>query len=102
MNSTAIQACFYPPPPVNQNGLITSFNVFYIGDPFQNQTQTVNVPVSPVVYPLSTMLCVNLTNLEEFNSYTITVKAVNSIGDGPESDGVIQITNEAGEYNFHF
>ena len=94
--------CFYPPPPVNQNGLITSFNVFYTGDPFQTQTQTVDVPISPVVYPLSAMLCVILTNLEEYNNYTITVEAVNSIGDGPESDGVIQITDQAGEYNFHF
>ena len=93
--------CFYPPPPVNQNGLITSFNVFYIGDPFQNQSQTVDVPVSPMVYPLSTMLCVILTNLEEFNSYAITVEAVNSIGNGPESDGVIEETDQAGEYDFH-
>ena len=94
--------CFYPSQPVNQNGPITSFSVSYTGDPFQTQTQTMVAPVSTVVYPLSTMLCVNLTNLEEYNNYNITVEAVNSIGDGPESDGVIQITDQAGEYNFHF
>ena len=49
------------------------------------------------------MLCGNLTNLEEFNNYTITVEAVNSIGNGPESAGVIELTDQAGEYkNFLF
>ena len=95
--------CFDPPPPVNQNGPITSFNISYTGDPFQTQTQTMDVPISPTIYPLSSMLCVNLINLEENNNYTITVEAVNSIGNGTESAGVIELTDEAGEYkNFLF
>ena len=60
------------------------------------------VPVSPVVYPLIIMFCDNLTNLEEFNNYNITVGAVNSIGNGTRSDGVMQLTDEAGKCNFHY
>ena len=60
------------------------------------------VPIPLLEYPLSTILCVNLTNLEEFNTYNITVEAVNSVGNGPESAGVLQLTDQAGEYNFHF
>ena len=101
LNSTAIRVCFFPPRPVNQNGLITSFTISYIGDLFQTQTQTMDLPISPLVYPLSTMLCVILTSLEEFNTYTITVEAVNSIGNGSESVGLMELTDQAGEYNFY-
>ena len=43
------------------------------------------------------MLCVNLTNLQEYNNYTITIEAVNVKGDGPGSVGTMEQTNSAGE-----
>ncbi|KAI6658157.1 Phosphatidylinositol phosphatase PTPRQ-like isoform X2, partial [Oopsacas minuta] len=95
LNSTAIQVCFSPPPAVNQNGPITSFTIIYSGNPFEISPQNVSITVSPVVYPLTGMLCENLTTLQEFNNYTITVIAVNMIGDGEESDDVFARTNEA-------
>ena len=98
MNSTAIQVCFYPPPAINQNGPITSFNIIYTGNPFETSPQNVPVAVSPVVYPLTGMLCENLTDLQEFNNYTITVVAVNVIGDGPQSNNITERTeSQAGE-----
>ena len=96
-NSTVIQVCFYPPPSVNQNGPLTHFNISYSGYPLDTLTQRMSVSVYPKVYPLTNMLCCNLTNLQEYNNYTIRVKSVNTNGEGPESDGVVVQTDEAGE-----
>ena len=97
-NSTVIQVCFYPPPSDNQNGPLTLFNISYSGHPLDTLTQRMSVSVYPEVYPLTNMLCCNLTNLQEYNNYTIRVKAVNTNGDGPESVEVVGQTDEAGEY----
>ena len=95
-NSTVLRVCFYPPPSVNQNGPLTLFNISYSGHPLDTLTQRMSVSVYPEVYPLTNMLCCNLTNLQEYNNYTLRVKAVNTNGDGPESDGVVGQTDEAG------
>ena len=96
MNATAILVCFSPPPDAAQNGPITSFDISYMGSPFEVSVQREMVLVSPSVYPLSGMICRNLTGLEEFNNYTISVAAVNQNGTGLTSVGLIALTDQAG------
>ena len=97
LSSITIQICFYPPFPVNQNGPLTSFNILYTGNPFDAQTKNLTIPISPAVYPLSTMFCANLTNLQEYNNYTVSIEAVNANGDGPASVGTVEQTDSSGE-----
>ena len=96
MNATAILVCFSPPPDAAQNGPITSFDISYMGNPFEVSVQIEMVLVSPSVYPLSGMICRNLTGLEEFNNYTISVAAVNQNGTGLTSVGLMALTDQAG------
>ena len=82
-NTTATSFCITISPPINntQNGPIQSYTVSYQGELF-NMTQ-MNVSVSVVVtYPLtaSSSLCIN--GLEEFNNYTVSVRAINGAGEG--------------------
>ena len=82
-NTTAVSFCITISPPVDntQNGPIQSYTVSYQGELF-NTTQ-VNVSVSvAVTYPLtaSSSLCIN--GLEEFNNYTVSVRAINGAGEG--------------------
>ena len=88
--------CFFPPQNVEQNGIITSFAIMYTGNPFETTVQSETVPVTPQVYPLSGMICRILVGLEEFNTYNISVAAVNEIGTGIASAGLTALTNEAG------
>ena len=88
--------CFFPPQNVSQNGPITSFDIMYTGNPFETAVQNEIVSVTPQVYPLTGMICRNLTNLEEFNNYTISVAAVNQNGTGVISNALTALTDEAG------
>ena len=47
-------------------------------------------------YPLNGDFCTNLTNLEEYNNYTIAVSAANAAGTGPESPSITHLTGQAG------
>ena len=50
-------------------------------------------------YPLKGNFCTNLTNLQEYNNYTITVSAVNAAGTGPESRSITFSTKQAGIFS---
>ena len=91
----SIQVTICPPPQIDQNGLILSYNVSYTGDPFDTSLQSMTVSVS-LSYPATTCTNTTLTGLEEFNNYSVTVRAVNSIGTSNSSTGVIAQTNAAG------
>ena len=97
LSPTSIRVTFVPTADINQNGLILRYNVTYTGQTFDTVTQFVIVNVTNAVYP-STLetFSVNLTGLDEYNNYTIRVSAINGIGAGPFSDGIIQITNISG------
>ena len=60
---------------------------------------TVSVSLS---YPATTCINTNLTGLEEFNNYTVTVRAVNSIGSSEPSTGVTAQTNASGSFRILF
>ena len=82
-STTATSFCITISPPVNntQNGPIQSYTVSYQGELF-NTTQ-VNVSVSVVVtYPLTASSSVCINGLEEFNNYTVSVRAINEAGEG--------------------
>ena len=90
--------CFYPPSDINQNGLITSFNITYQGIELDTSIRTIEYIVAQTMYPLTGRICVNLTNLEEFINYNTSVVAINTVGTGPASINVMQVTSEAGEF----
>ena len=97
LSPTSMGVTFTPPLAINQNGLVNSYNVTYIGQTFDNTTQLVIVNVSNVIYPATVeILSVNLTGLQDNNNYTVRVSAINQIGASPFSDGIIQIIDIAG------
>ena len=97
LGSQSIQATICPPPQIDQNGLILSYIVTYTGDPFDTNSPDISVSIS-LSYPSTTCTNTTLTGLEEFNNYTVTVRAVNAIGSSVPSIGVIAQTNAAGSY----
>ena len=44
-------------------------------------------------------MSVVLMDLEEYANYTISVRAYTSVGEGPYSEGIIELTNEDSECN---
>ena len=96
MNSTSIRVTFSPPPRIDQNGPITSYNISYTGEIFDTVTQFVTVPITNPIYPAVAQVSFDLTGLQEYNNYTIRISAINGIGSSEFTAGVIQITNESG------
>ena len=95
VSAQSIQVIICPPPGINQNGLITGYIVSYTGDPFDISNPEIPVSIS-LSYPATTCTNTTLTGLEEYNNYTVTVQAVNSIGVSSSSTGMTAQTNEAG------
>ena len=44
-------------------------------------------------------MSVVLMNLQEYVNYTISVRAYTSVGEGPYSEGIVELTNEDSECN---
>ena len=93
VSSTEIMVTWDIVPLIDQNGVIPMYEVLYqpqetfdgsIGD----LTVNVSAPEMSVV----------LMDLEEYVNYTISVRAYTSVGEGPYSDGIIELTNEDSEY----
>ena len=80
---------------MNQNGPISSFNIFYQGTIFDVSKKNYTLKIS-IIYPLKGNFCTNLTNLQEYNNYTITVSAVNAAGTGLESRLLTFLTEQTG------
>ena len=77
-----------PVPPIDQNGVITQYEVEY------TQSTFASVPMTQTITVTSTMAV--LTGLEEFVEYSIRVRAYTSVGAGPYSDAVVERTREDG------
>ena len=78
-------------PPIDQNGVITAYEVLYV--PLETfggvlQTRITNVP--------GTETAVILTGLEEFVGYSISVRGFTAAGAGPYSNAVEATTLEDG------
>lgn len=81
-------------PPIDQNGIITVFEVLYVplntfGGVIGMQSQN----TADMLYLLE--------NLEEYVNYSISVRAYTSIGPGPYSDPIISQTLQDGKLFYH-
>ena len=77
--------------PIDQNGVITMYQVLY------QPLETFGGTIGPLTVNV-TELTADLTDLEEYVNYTISVRAYTSAGEGPYSDGITVITLEDGIY----
>ena len=92
VSSTIISVTWDMVPPIDQNGIITMYEVMY--QPLETfngniSTQTMNVS--------GTEMSVALMELQEFVNYTIFVRAYTSVGAGPYSDEIIVMTPQDGK-----
>ena len=76
-----------PPPPIDQNGVLTSFFIEYFGVDRDTTTRNVTVP-----FP---QLSLNITGLNEDTTYMLRIRASTSVGFGPFSDFINATTQEA-------
>ena len=90
ISSTVIRVSWSPVPAIDQNGVITQYEVEY------NQTTFSEVSMYNTTTVNSTTLIVHLTGLEEYVVYSIRVRAYTSVGAGPYSDVVMERTQENG------
>ena len=77
-------------PPRDKNGVITIYQVLY------QPLETFGGAIGPLTVNV-TELTADMTDLEEYVHYTISVRAYTSAGEGPYSDGVVVITLEDGK-----
>lgn len=91
-SSTSIQVSWVAPNAVDQNGALSEYTVYYqaVGGCFNDSAlkqQKVGGSLNQV----------NLTGLEEYVEYNITVSASTAVGEGPVSASIIVRTAEAGK-----
>ena len=92
MSPTSIMVTWEMVPPIDQNGVITMYEVLY------EPQETFNGAIMSTTTTVDgTARAVNLTGLEEYVNYNISVRAYTSAGEGPYSEGIIEMTNEDGE-----
>ena len=90
ISSTSIRVSWGEVPAIDQNGVITQYEVEY------NQSTFDSVPATQNVIVNSTMAV--LTGLEEHVEYSIQVRAYTSQGPGPYSNAIYVTTDEDGKY----
>ena len=73
---------------INQNGIITGYQVEYSQSTFGNTTQNITV---------GDVRSVLLIDLEEYVEYSIRVRASTTAGYGPYSEAIIERTLEDGK-----
>ena len=89
MSSTEINVTWDRVPAINQNGIITMYEVQYEPlETFGEQIQTLTVNATAQI------MAVTLIDLQEFVNYTVAVRAYSRVGEGPYSVGVTAMTFE--------
>ena len=92
LSSTEIEVSWEEVPAINQNGIITMYEVQYIPlETFGGQISTTTANVTN-----TSLLFIVLTGLEEYVEYNISVRAYTSVGPGPYSIGVVERTDTDG------
>ena len=97
LSSTEIEVSWEDVPAINQNGIITMYEVQYIPLETFEYTLTANTTNTSLLF-------IVLTDLEEYVEYNISVRAYTSAGLGPYSDGVVERTDtdrELGNNHMH-
>ncbi len=96
-SSTTIEVRWNEVEPINQNGIITSYEVEYTPlNDFDGLISSNSTLVNGSVF------IVSLENLEEYVNYNITVIAFTREGSGPASDNITVLTLQAGQLTFFF
>ena len=90
LSSTSVSINWTEVPAIDQNGIITQYEVEY------NQTQFTGVTMSNVTVVNSMIFTTVLTELLEYVEYSIRVRAYTSEGPGPYSNITVVITDEDG------
>ena len=94
MSSTEIVVTWYIVSPINQSGVITMYEVLY------QPQETFNGSIGDLTVNVSAPeMSVVLMNLQEYVNYTISVRAYTSVGEGPYSEGIVELTEENGNFN---
>ena len=94
VSPTSIMVTWDMVPPIDQNGVITMYEVLY------EPQETFNGAImSNTITVDGTARAVNMTGLEEYVNYTISVRAYTSAGEGPYSEGVVDLTDEDSEFH---
>ena len=91
--STEIQVSWSEVPEIDQNGVITGYEVMY-------RPLMAFGGVLMVATRNTTNTSLLLSGLEEFIEYNISVRAYTSVGPGPYSDVITERTDEDGENFF--
>ena len=90
-SSTTIIVTWDSVPPIDQNGIITMYEVLY------QPLETFGGAIGPLTSSVSgTEMSVVLMDLQEFVSYDITVRAYTSVGEGPYSTEISVVTLQDG------
>ena len=89
-SSTTIAVMWDGVVPIDQNGVITMYEVMYT--PLEDFDGTIMTRTTNV-----TDLSLLLMDLEEYVNYTISIRALTSAGAGNYSDPVTVLTNEDGK-----
>ena len=82
-------------PPIDQNGIITMYEALY--RPLETFSGTLEILIRNVSM---TEMSVVLTDLQEFNSYNISIRAYTSVGEGPYSEDLTATTLENGIHTY--
>ena len=80
LSPTSIGITFYPPLVIDQNGPITSYNISYTGEPYDTVTQFKAIAIANPIYPAVDSVSINITELQEYNMYTLSLRVRNSAG----------------------
>ncbi len=88
-SSTTIEVTWDIVPPIDQNGIITMYEVLY--QPLETFDGAITAETMNV-----TELRADLTGLEEFVNYTISIRAYTSVGAGNYSSEITVLTLEDG------
>lgn len=93
-SSTSIVVSWGTVPPIDQNGILTMYEVLY------QPLETFSGAIGSLSMNVSAMdMSVVLSNLQEYVYYNISVRAYTSVGDGPYSQEILVLTLEEGESN---
>ena len=94
LSSTEIQVNWTEVLEIDQNGIITEYEVMY------EPLMTFGVLSDESVVVDLTNLSTTLMDLEEYVQYNISVRAYTSVGPGPYSVGIVNTTFEDGEHAY--
>ena len=92
ISSTEITVSWEEVPAISQNGLITMYEIQY--EPLETFDDQLSVET---VITSGPVLMMNLTGLEEYVVYNISIRAYTSTGPGPYSDPLTARTSEDGK-----